>query len=236
MHLPQPLLRATLIRRYKRFLADVTTESGDRLTVHVANPGAMTGLDMPGLPVFLSRSDNPKRKLAHSLELVELPTGLVGINTVYPNRIVREAIEARAIPGIEGYDGIRPEVRYGENSRIDLLLTADGRPDCYLEVKNVHLSRRPGLAEFPDARTARGTKHLGELARMVEAGHRAVMVYLVQRTDADRFALAIDIDPVYAAAFHDAEARGVEMICLDCDVRAESISVRRPLPIVAPES
>lgn len=234
MQLPQPLIRATLERRYKRFLADVTTDDGRRLTVHVANPGAMTGLAMPGLPVFLSWSDNPKRKLAHSLELVELPTTLVGINTAHPNRIVRDAWEAGAVAPLAGYAAIRPEVAYGEASRIDFLLAGDGRPDCYLEVKNVHLSRAPGLAEFPDAVTARGAKHMRELAAMVAAGRRAVTVFVVQREDCERFSPAADIDPAYAEAFARARAAGVEMLCYDCQVSTEAVTLRRPLPIADP--
>jgi sugar fermentation stimulation protein A len=234
MRLPQPLIRATLNRRYKRFLADVTTEDGMRLTVHVANPGAMTGLATPGLPVFLSRSDNRKRKLAHSWELVELPTSLVGVNTAHPNRIVREAWEARAIAPLAAYTAIRPEVAYGESSRIDFLLTGDGRPDGYLEVKNVHLSRAAGLAEFPDAVTARGAKHMRELAAMVKAGHRAVTLFLVQREDCARFSPAADIDPAYAEAFARARAAGVEMLCYDCAVSTEAVTLRRPLPIAGP--
>ncbi len=168
MHFPSPLVRGTLIRRYKRFLADVTLETGEILTAHCANPGAMTGLAMPGLPVWLSKSDDPKRKLAYSLELVELPTGIVGINTAHPNRIVGEALRARAIPELGAYDGIRAEVKYAEKSRVDFLLTAEGLPDCYLEVKNVHLVRAAGLAEFPDSVTTRGARHLADLARMVD--------------------------------------------------------------------
>ncbi len=235
--LPQPLVKARLERRYKRFLADVTLEeTGETITAHVANPGAMTGLAMPGLTVHLSKSDNPKRKLAYSLELVELETGLVGINTAHPNRIVREALEARAIPEFAAYTSVRPEVRYGENSRIDFLLTEPGLPDCYLEVKNVHLCRNPGRAEFPDAVTARGAKHMGELAKMVEAGHRAATLYLVQRMDCETFSLAGDIDSGYAAAFAHARKSGVEMICYDCDIGKVEITVRRSLPILAGES
>ena len=234
MRFPQPLIPARLERRYKRFLADVVTATGEALTVHVANPGAMTGLATPGLPVFLSKSDNPRRKLSHSLELVELPTGLVGINTARPNGIAREAIEAGRIDALSGYETVRPEIAYGTNSRIDLLLTGPGRRDAWVEVKNVHLSREPRLAEFPDAPTARGTKHLFELARMAEAGHRAVMLYVVQRGDNERFALAADIDPKYADAFAEARRRGVEMLCYDCEVTTRAVTLRQPLPIDGP--
>lgn len=231
MHFPSPLVRGMLIRRYKRFLADVTLETGEILTAHCANPGAMTGLAMPGLPVWLSKSDDPKRKLAYSLELVELPTGIVGINTAHPNRIVGEALRARAIPELGAYDGIRPEVKYAEKSRVDFLLTAEGLPDCYLEVKNVHLVRAAGLAEFPDSVTTRGARHLADLARMVDEGHRAVMLYLVQRGDCTQFTLAADIDRAYAAAFRDARSAGVEALCYATDITSEAITLGDPLPI-----
>lgn len=231
MHFSGPLTRGTLVRRYKRFLADVTLENGDIVTAHCANPGAMTGLAMPGLPVWLSKSGDPKRKLAHSLELIELPTGIVGINTAHPNRIVGEALRARAIPELAAYDCVRPEVKYAEKSRVDFLLTADGLPDCYLEVKNVHLVRTAGLAEFPDSVTTRGARHLADLARMVGQGHRAVMLYLVQRGDCTAFTLAADIDKAYARAFSDARAAGVEALCYATDITANAITLAHPLPI-----
>lgn len=231
MRFPSPLIRGTLLKRYKRFLADVILESGEAITAHCANPGAMTGLNMPGLPVWLSKSDDPKRKLAHSLELVELPTGIVGINTAHPNRIVAEALAARAIPELAAYDCVRPEVRYAEKSRVDFLLTGEGLPDCYLEVKNVHLVRDAGLAEFPDSVTLRGARHLADLSRMVREGHRAAMLYLVQRADCTRFALAADIDPAYSAAFNAARAQGVEAMCYTTTLSSEHIVLGQPLPI-----
>lgn len=230
MLLASPLVRGTLIQRYKRFLADIRLASGEVITAHCANPGAMIGLNMPGLPVWLSKSDDPKRKLAYSLELVELPTGLVGINTAHPNRVVAEALAQKAIAALAHYPTARPEVKYAEKSRVDFLLTGDGLPDCYLEVKNVHLTRRPGLAEFPDSVTARGARHLFDLAAMVAAGHRAVMLYLVQRTDCASFALAADLDPAYAAAFRTARAAGVEALCYATTITPEAISLSEPLP------
>lgn len=232
MKFSAPLLRATLIRRYKRFLADVEMPDGEMLTVHCANPGAMLGLNMPGMEVWLSDSNNPKRKLRYSWELAQVGDAMVGINTAHPNRIAEEAILAKKIPGLAGYAGLRREVNYGRNSRIDLLLEDAGRGLCYVEVKNAHLMRQPGLAEFPDSVTKRGTKHLAEMVEMVAQGHRAVMLYVVQRDDCNRFAVARDIDPAYASALEDVKSRGVEIICYDCRLSTEAIILHQPLPII----
>jgi sugar fermentation stimulation protein A len=231
MQFPDPLIRGTLLRRYKRFLADIKLDDGTEVTAHCANPGAMLGLKDAGAEVWLSPSRNPKRKLKYSWELMHADGGLVGINTAHPNGIVAEAIEAGRIEPLQGYEEMRREVKYGQNSRIDLLLRQSGRPDCYVEVKNVHLMRQPGLAEFPDSVTKRGAKHLVELADMVAAGHRSVMVYLVQRTDCQRFGIAGDIDPAYAEELHRAMGRGVEAICYDCRIDTAGIQVRNPLKL-----
>jgi sugar fermentation stimulation protein A len=230
MLFPSPLVRGTLIKRYKRFLADVTLENGDVITAHVANSGSMLGLNRAGMEVWLSRSDNPKRKLKYSWELVRDGDGLVGINTMHPNKLVADAIEAGRIGELTGYSDLRREVRYGKNSRIDILLTDKTRPDCYVEVKSVTL-RRGDRAEFPDAVTARGTKHLGELSDMVAGGSRAVMFYLVQREDCAVFSIASDIDPAYAAALSNATARGVEVICYACRLTPGEIEIDRSMPI-----
>jgi sugar fermentation stimulation protein A len=236
MQFSAPLIPATLIRRYKRFLADVALPSGETVTAHCANPGSMIGLAVPGAPVWLSRSDNPKRKLAHSWELVEVDLGsgveLVGINTTNPNALAAEAIAAGRIPELAGYRSIRREVKYGRNSRVDFLLEEPARPPCYVEIKNVHLMRRKGLAEFPDAVTKRGAKHLLELADMVAAGARAVMLFLVQIASAERFALARDIDPAYGAQFDRARAQGVEALARRCRLTRAGVEVAEPIAIV----
>jgi sugar fermentation stimulation protein A len=236
MRFTAPLLPATLIRRYKRFLADVALPSGETVTAHCANPGSMIGLAAPGAPVWLSKSDNPKRKLGHSWELVEVDLGsgaeLVGINTTNPNALAAEAIAAGLIPELAGYGSVRREVKYGRNSRVDFLLEQPGRPPCYVEIKNVHLMRRPGLAEFPDAVTKRGAKHLVELADMAAAGARAVMLFLVQIASAERFALARDIDPTYGAQFDLARRRGVEALARRCRLSRDRIEVAEPIAII----
>ena len=218
MRFPVPLIPATLVKRYKRFLADVTLPGGATITVHVANPGAMTGLATPGAQVWLSKSDNPSRKLSHSWELIEVDLGLglelVGVNTAHPNPLVGAALAAGLIPELSGYDTICREVKYGRNSRVDFLLESASRPPCYVEIKNVHLMRRPGLAEFPDAVTKRGAKHL------------------VQIGSAERFALARDIDPKYGAAFDRARARGVEAMAWKCMITREGIEIATPVPVV----
>ncbi|WP_422376797.1 DNA/RNA nuclease SfsA [Roseibium sp.] len=231
MKFTAPLVGGRLEKRYKRFLADVVLEDGSAVTAHCANPGSMLGLKEPGSRVWLSLSDNPKRKLKYSWEVIEADGALVGINTAHPNKLVEEALEAGRIDGLSGYASLRREVKYGKNSRIDILLESDTGAKTYVEVKNVHLMRRPGLAEFPDSVTARGAKHLGELADMVAEGHRAAMVFLVQRPDCDRLSLASDIDPTYAAAFAAARAAGVEVYAIGCDVRLDGIDAIRPVTL-----
>jgi sugar fermentation stimulation protein A len=220
------------LRRYKRFLADVElADGGQMVTAHCANPGAMTGLKTPGLQVWLSTNDNPKRKLRYSWELVELATkssenpALVGINTSHPNAIVREALENGKIAELSDYIHLRAEVAYGRNSRIDFLLESPDRRPCYVEVKNVHLMRQKGLAEFPDSVTARGAKHLEDLKKEVLKGNRAVMLYVVQRTDTHAFSLAQDIDPKYAGNFKAALDAGVEAYAYNCQISLSDVSL-----------
>lgn len=251
MDFPSALISGRLVRRYKRFLADVVLDDDVEVTAHCPNPGAMVGLNTPGLKVWLSRSNDPKRKLAHTLELVEADGGLVGINTMRPNRIVAEALAAGAVPELEGYDVVRPEVRYGENSRVDFQLTGDRRPACWLEIKNVqsflqrdlkpdhrvwlevkncHLSRTKGLAEFPDCVAARSAKHLRELEAMVSEGDRAVVLFVVQRTDCSAFSACHELDPVFARGLDQAAAAGVEVLIYSCEISTDGINLDQPMP------
>ena len=230
MQFPQPLARGVLVQRYKRFLADVVLETGEAITAHCPNPGAMLGLNRPGMPVWVSRSDNAKRKLAHTLELVEADGGLVGINTMLPNRLTAEALAGGVIGELTGYPAVRAEVKYGAASRVDFLLTAPDRPACWLEVKNVHLSRTPGLAEFPDCVAARSTRHLKELEAMVAAGDRAVALFVVQRTVCEAFTACRELDPIFARGLDHAAAAGVEVLCYDCNISTEEVRVRDRLP------
>lgn len=232
MKYPLPLQRATLVRRYKRFLSDHVLESGETAVAHCANPGAMTGLDAAGAETWLAPVTSATAKLAFRWELMRIGDGLVGINTQAANPIAEEAVRGNRIPELAGYARLRREVRYGANSRIDLLLEDDARPPCYVEVKNVHL-RRARNAEFPDAVTKRGAKHMAELAVMAEGGSRAAILFVVQRADCAAFNLADDIDPAYAAAFADALARGVEALCYCCKLATDSIDLDRAIPIVA---
>ncbi|RAI42860.1 DNA/RNA nuclease SfsA [Rhodoplanes roseus] len=235
MLFPAPLIPATLLRRYKRFLADVVMPDGTVITVHVANPGSMLGLAVPGSRVWLSRSDKPGRKLAHSWELVEVDVGagpeLVGVNTAHPNGLVAAAIAAGAIPPLAGYAGLRREVRYGAASRCDLLLDDPSGPPCWVEIKSVTLMRRPGLAEFPDAVTARGARHLDELAARVAEGERAVMLFLIQIGSAETFDIARDIDPAYGTGLDRARAAGVEVLAHRCRVAVDGIEVADAVPV-----
>lgn len=227
---PQPLVRGRLAARYKRFFADVVLDDGRAVTAHCPNPGAMLGLDAPGLIAWVSPSQNPRRSLAWTLELVEADGAPVGINTLAPNRLVAEALAAGALPELAGYALHRREVRMGAASRVDFVLEAEGRPRCWLEVKNCHLRRTGTLAEFPDCRAARSERHLVELAARAAEGDRAVQLFVVQRTDCDAFAACADLDPAYAAALTAAATAGVEVLVYDCDISPEEIRIARRLP------
>ena len=244
---PEALSEGRLIKRYKRFLADVLMKDGRTVVAHCGNPGSMMGLAEPNSRVFLLPNRNPTAKLAWRWEIASqtVPDAegipgevLVGINTNLANRIVEAALTAGRIRALAGYPSIRREVKYGSrNSRIDFLLDDGERSPCYVEVKSVTLRRPDGpdptAAQFPDAKTERGAKHLAELADLAKAGDRAVMLYLVQRADCTHVSLADDIDPAYAQAFADARAAGVEAICYDCKVTPEGIELGKLLPLKA---
>ncbi len=234
MQFDTPLVPARLIRRYKRFLADFELEDGGQVTAHCPNPGAMLGLADPDTRCWLEPNDDPKRKLRFGWRVVELDNGhFAGIDTSVPNRLVRQALRERRIAELSAYRDTQSEVPYGKRSRVDFLLRGPDLPDAYVEVKNVHLRRDGDWAEFPDSVTARGARHLDELAEMAGQGHRAVMFYVVQRTDCGRFRLAKDLDPVYAAAFSRAKEAGVQAICYDCAVSQDGISLRRSISVMA---
>jgi sugar fermentation stimulation protein A len=226
-----PLVTGKLERRYKRFLADVTLDDGRFITASVPNTGSMLGLTATGSRVWLSVSDAPHRKYAHTLQIVEADNTLVGVNTGLPNRIAEEAILKGLIPDLAGYASLKREQKYGRNSRIDLLLDDGPRPRAYVEVKNVHFIRTPGLAEFPDTVTARGAKHLDELVDVVAAGHRGVMLFIIQRNDCNRFSISGDLDPTYARAFERARANGVEACAVRCHITYKSIDAAEVVPI-----
>ena len=255
MLLPQPMAHGRLVQRYKRFFADVLMDDGAALTAHCPNPGAMLGLNTPGLGVWLSRSDKPTRKLAWTLELVEADGGLAGVNTMNPNRLVAEALAADVIPELTGYALHRREVKFGAASRVDFVLSDPGRPDCYvevknrcpnytegddlaprrgerlwLEVKNCHLSRTKGLAEFPDCVAARSTKHLRELTAMVAAGDRAAVLFVVQRTDCEAFTACRELDPAFAEGLDRAADAGVEVLVYACDMSPDAVRIARRIP------
>lgn len=230
MRFSAPLLRGTLVRRYQRFFADVVLDSGKVIIAHTSNTGSMLTCAEPGSVAYVSRAANPRRKLAHTLELVQSKGVLVGVNTALANRLVEEAIRAGVIAELTGYGAIRREVRYGANSRVDLLLERPGLPSCYVEVKNVTLVHE-GVAAFPDAVSARGAKHMAELAAQVRAGHRAAVVFTVQREDCDAMAPADGIDPAYGTALRAAADAGVQVLAYQARVTPEEIVLYRKLPV-----
>ena len=224
MKFSHQLIKGTLVRRYKRFMADIELEKGNMIVAHCPNPGSMRGLKDPDSEVWLSVAENPKRKLKFTWEMIRIGKSLVGINTNRSNAIDQEAISNNVNSELSGYESHRREVNFGKNSRIDILLESPNRSTCYVEVKNVTLKRNR-LAEFPDSITARGTKHLGELTKQVKAGNRAVMFYLVQREDCEGFAIADDIDTSYAEAHFCAVRSGVEILCYQCKLTPKRIDL-----------
>ena len=226
-----PLKTGTLIKRYKRFLADIRLEDGTVITAHCPNSGSMLSVAPPEAPVAISISDNPKRKLPYTWEMVYINNCWVVVNTSIPNNFVFEALNQNKIPQLEGYTSIRREVPYGKNSRIDILLEAPEKPPCFVEIKNVTLSRKNKEAQFPDAKTTRGLKHLGELIQEKKKGHRAVMLYLVNREDCESFSFANDIDPAYAEGAQQAFSEGVECLILRTKATLQKIVLDKALPL-----
>ena len=235
MRFASKLTPAMLARRYKRFLADVVFDSGDMTTVHVPNPGAMSGLDRPFSRVWVSDSGNQLRKFPMTWELAEANLGsgteLVGVNTAQPNLLVADALSAGLIPELRNYTSIRREVKYGAGGRADFLLEGPDQPPCFVEVNNVNFMRKPRLAEFPDTMTDRGGAHLDELAAVRTTGARAILLFIIQIGSAERFAVARDIDPAYADAFARAREKGLQVLAWRCRVSVEGIEIAAPVPI-----
>ena len=237
MRFPNPLIRGRLIRRYKRFLTDVELPNGTVVVAHCANSGSMLSVNETGAEVWISPAQNPERKLRFTWEIIRIGRTLVGINTSHPNTIAADAVAKGKIPELAGYDTIKREIKYGKNSRIDLLLKRDksiSDNDCYVEIKSVTMKRdisRNAPVEFPDAVTTRGTKHLYELSDMVRKGNRAVMLYLIQRSDSPAFKIASDIDPNYEKGLAKAIDAGVEVLCYSCRVTRHGITLGNSVPL-----
>ncbi len=223
----EKLIKGKLVKRYKRFLADIILEDGQEITAHVPNSGAMTSCIEDNCDVWVSFHDNPKRKLKYTLELTKMSENLICTNTGVANKIAIEAIENSTIKELQGYTSLKPEQKYGQNSRIDILLENENQK-CYVEVKSVSLKINDNLA-FPDSVTSRGTKHLNELYDMVKDGHRAVMLYVVQRTDDLPFRLACEIDKKYCEAFAEVTKKGVEVLVYQSNISLEKIEIKKKL-------
>lgn len=232
MKFANQLLKGILIKRYKRFLADIELENGKIVTAHCANSGALYGVTTPGLTVWLSENHNPTRKLKYTWELAEVEGVMIGVNTSWPNGLAAEAIQNQFIPPLNGYAHLKREVKYGQNSRLDILLQDPTKKDCFVEVKNVHMKRTEKRAEFPDSVTTRGAKHLSEMIDVIQAGKRAVMLYIIQRADCDHLRFADDIDPVYAQTAILAKNKGVEFYAYDCKITPQEITIRTAIPVM----
>jgi sugar fermentation stimulation protein A len=229
----QNLIKGRLQARYKRFFADIELGTGETVTAHCPNPGKMLGLLEPGTEALVTHINDPSKKLQYRLEALKERGCWVGVNTQWPNRLIARAIDVDLIPELSGYTSIKPEVKYGRNSRIDLLATGHpARPDAYVEIKNVHLSRSAGHAEFPDCVTERGAKHLLELIDMVHEGYRAVVVFCVQRHDVETFDIARDRDPVFGRAYDQAREAGVEFISISWEISPQGLRFHQALKIL----
>jgi len=237
------LKSATLIRRYKRFLADIQLDDGEILTIHCPNTGSMKNCALPGSRIWYSRSDNKNRKYPHTWELIESPDGhLIGVNTGRANRLVRQAIESEVVEELKGYSDIRAEVRYGvkNQSRVDFVLSNESRStseECFVEVKSVTLLDEAcgqGVGLFPDAVSERGTRHLNELIHVARSGRRAVLFFCVQHTGIDEVRPADGIDPVYGDTLRKALGSGVEVLAYRADINPGSVELRQPLAVICP--
>jgi sugar fermentation stimulation protein A len=222
------LFQGTLVKRYKRFLADVQLDNDSLVTAHCPNSGTMRACCQPGRPVYLSCHDNPRRKLKYTWEIIHMPDSLVGVNTLVPNKLVKHAAEKGLVPELSGYDRVRAEVKTSHGSRLDLLLEKEGGGNCFVEVKNCTLVEE-SIARFPDAVTVRGRKHLLELQRLVKEGNRCVMFFLIQRMDADSFSPADDIDPAYGAELRKAHQNGVQILVYDVCIDLHGIRLNKPV-------
>ncbi|WP_032112466.1 DNA/RNA nuclease SfsA [Candidatus Paracaedibacter symbiosus] len=232
MQFTKPLLKGTLLKRYKRFLADIELDNGEMITAHCANSGALLGVKDPGIPVWLSESENPNRKLKYTWEMAEVDQVMVCVNTSWPNVIAAEAIQSQVITELNGYTHLKREVKYGQNSRLDILLQDPAKVDCFVEIKSVHVRRDASVAEFPDAVTTRGAKHLSEMVEVVREGKRGVMLYVVQRNDCECLKFAADIDPVYAKTAAQAKTQGVEFYAYYSEVSPNGIIIKAPIPVI----
>lgn len=223
------LTPGVLLKRYKRFLADVKLETGEIVTAHCPNTGSMKGCSEPGRTIYLSSHDNPKRKYKYTWELIEMPTSLVGVNTLVPNRLVFKSIDRKLIPELSCYNRIQREVKIGKHSRVDLMLTDAKEKHCYIEIKNCTLVNE-SIAQFPDAVTARGLKHIIELENLAKAGHRCMMFYFIQRMDAQVFRPADHIDPEYGRRLRQAAERGIEVLAYDVRIDLQGIELNKKIP------
>jgi sugar fermentation stimulation protein A len=224
------LIHGTLVKRYNRFLADVKLLSGEKVTAHCPNSGTMKECSQPGRPVYLSFHDNPKRKLKYTWEMIKMPTSLVGVNTMIPNRLVKKSIQEERVEQLKDYENIKSEIKVSDGSRLDLLLTKGENEKCFVEIKNCTLVK-DNIAYFPDAVTARGRKHLIELQKLVSKGNRCAMFFLVQRMDAKTFTTADHIDPAYGKEFRKAKNSGVEVMVYDVVIDLDKIILGKKIPL-----
>ncbi len=231
MKFKNKLIPGTIRKRYKRFLSDIELSSGEVITAHVPNTGSMKTCWEPGWKVYLSQSDDPKRKLKYTLEMTNNGQTNICVNTAMTNKLVREALEQKNITELEAYNEIRPEKKV-HDSRLDFYLTQEGLVDAYVEVKNVTLLGKNQTALFPDSVSTRGQKHLKDLIKLKEEGHRSVMLYIVNREDVTKFAPAKDIDPEYAKLLKEAYRKGVEVLAYQCDLSADKIEITHKIEVI----